>query len=120
MRSAKWLLVFTLVAGACASPLDAPIGSSEADLYGLPGCDATLVGGGADATVVPAGEAGLYAVAVDDVPVCLEDDLGLAALGIRAVTGAKAYQGTPLPPTPAPDDARGTRVARGTPLPASK
>ena len=115
MRSAKWFLLFTLVVGACASPLDESIGSTEADLYALPGCDATLVGGGADATVVPAGEAGLYAVAIDQVPVCLDDDVGLAALGVRAVPGARPYQGTPLPP----EDARGTRVARGTPLPAN-
>jgi hypothetical protein len=126
MRPMKWLLLVTLAAavGACASPLDEPVGVSEADLYDLPGCDALGVADLAEATVLPAGEAGLYAVSTPAGPRCIDDVDGLARLGQRAHLGATPFQGTPLPSGPHDDGAQGGGkqdwVPRGTPLPAGK
>jgi hypothetical protein len=122
MRSAKWLLLafgLASLAGACASPLDEPIGrgesalriASEAEIVGLPGCDVVGSAGVDGGAVLSTVYDGLYAVEVSGSLVCVDDNTGLSALGM-----IDPLQGTPLPAR----SGATTSNPEGTPLPAKR
>ena len=140
MRSGRSSLLASLLtlalasfAGACASPLDEPIGQQESamrivsdeELADLPGCEdfaaADVRGGEVLGTTHP----DLYAVSVGGQLVCADDGAGVNSLASRGLTSADGFgplEGTPLPANTGADPTDPTNSGQdpgGTPLPAN-
>ncbi len=130
MRSLKVALVITLtaLAGACASPLDEPIGRdtasvrvSEEQVATLPGCDTVASGAiSSGAAVLPTVFEDLFAISVAGALVCVDDVTGVTGMGLalpgvdeeRQADEPPPVEGTPLPARTA------NPPPEGTPLPA--
>ncbi len=138
VRLSVLAVALAALAGACASPLDEPLGSEEAslrivgdsELADLPSCDSFRAGDVRGGEVLGTNHDDLYAVSVKGHLVCADDATGVHALERRGLTTEEAddfgpLEGTPLParqttsPPVTPPGSDSSSDPAGTPLPAN-